>query len=680
MENRKIKILAIDDNQDNLISINALIKETFPDAMSLKALNGLKGIELADAEDPDVILLDIVMPGMDGFEVCKKLKADKKLCDIPVVFITAIRGDKESRIRGLECGAEAFLSKPIDESELTAQLRAMVKIKNASIEKRDEKLRLEKLVEIRTEALQKELKKRKQANIELREREIQYQNLANSGLALIWTSGTDKLCNYFNDTWLKFTGRTFEQELGNGWAEGVHPDDFDRCLETYIAAFDRYQPFEMEYRLRHASGKYCWILDMGTPNYNSQGEFIGYIGNCFDITNRKQVEQELIIAKERAEESDRLKSAFLANMSHEIRTPMNGILGFADLLKAPDLTGEEQQEYIEIIEKSGARMLNIINNIVDISKIEAGLMCVNIKDTNINEKLEFTYTFFKPQVEEKGMQLFFKNTIPAKEANIRTDSEKVYSILTNLVKNAIKYSIEGTIELGYNKEDNILEFYVKDTGIGIPKDRQKAIFERFIQADIADREAYQGAGLGLAISKAYVEMLGGKIWVESEVGKGSTFYFTLPYNVVAKEKNVAGKIVSTENTENQIKNLKILIAEDDETSERFISMTVNKFSKEILEVRNGIETVEICRTNPDLDLILMDIQMPGLNGHEAIRQIRQFNKDVVIIAQTAFGLSGDREKAIEAGCNDYITKPINKAELQTLIHKHFKKQLNVNSF
>jgi len=395
----------------------------------------------------------------------------------------------------------------------------------------------------------------------------------------------------------------------------------------------------------------------------------GVICTIRDITKLKQEEQELIMAKEHAEESDRLKSAFLANMSHEIRTPMNGILGFAELLKVPGLTGDQQQEYIRIIEKSGARMLNIINNIVDISKIEAGLMMVNNKETNINEKIEFIYTFFKPQVEGKGMQFLFKNNLPAKDATIRTDSEKLNSILTNLVKNAIKYSKEGAIEFGYIKKNETLEFYVKDTGIGIPKDRQSAIFERFIQAEIPDKMARQGAGLGLSISKAYVEMLGGKIWVESEEGIGSTFYFTLPYHAEPEEK----KVVPEQNEKNRIKDLKILIAEDDETSEMLISITIKEFSKEVLKARTGNEAIEICRTNPDLDLILMDIQMPDLNGYEAIRQIRQFNKDVVIIAQTAFGLSGDREKAIEAGCNDYMSKPINKDEIRSLIQKYFKK-------
>ena len=401
-----------------------------------------------------------------------------------------------------------------------------------------------------------------------------------------------------------------------------------------------------------------------------------------DISERKQYEQDIIIAKEHAEENDHLKSAFLANMSHEIRTPMNGILGFAGLLKEPNLNGEEQQKYIHIIEKSGARMLNIINDIIDISKIEAGLMEVDIKASNVNEQIEYIYTFFKPEVEDKGMQLFFKNSLAAKDALIETDREKIYAILTNLVKNAIKYSNEGSIEFGYTvgthhgvslPHESFLQFFVKDTGIGIAKDRQDAIFERFIQADVNDSHTLQGAGLGLSITKAYVELLGGKIWVDSEPGKGSTFYFTIPYNTKNQAQPNIANVVSQEDESVQMRNLKILIAEDDETSDMLISTILKKDRHEVLHVNTGNQAVAICRNISDLDLILMDISMPGINGYEATRQIRQFNKGVIIIAQTAYGLSGDREKAIESGCNDYISKPINRGELVQLIKKYFNK-------
>jgi signal transduction histidine kinase len=249
--------------------------------------------------------------------------------------------------------------------------------------------------------------------------------------------------------------------------------------------------------------------------------------------------KELLRAKEQAEESDRLKSAFLANMSHEIRTPMNGILGFSELLKEPGLSGAQQKEYIKIIEKSGNRMLNIINDIIDISKIEAGLMTLNIADSNINNQIQYIYNFFQPEAEAKKIKLSIETPLPPENVIIRTDREKVYAILTNLVKNALKYTEKGSIHFGYtydpNQQYRELRFFVKDTGIGIPAPRQKAIFERFIQADIVDKMARQGAGLGLSISKAYVEMLGGSIWLESQENSGSTFYFTLPYNPVSKK-------------------------------------------------------------------------------------------------------------------------------------------------
>jgi len=456
-----------------------------------------------------------------------------------------------------------------------------------------------------------------------------------------------------------------------------HPEDpsyftfGESCVDSDKVTLQEMKEMQFD-EYGNIKGKLLYFDVHKAPLFNNEGKLIGVVGSGRDNTEKKKVLEELILAKKHAEESDRLKSAFLANMSHEIRTPMNGILGFANLLKEANLSGEAQQEYIQIIEKSGARMLNIINDIVDISKIESGLMKLVLKESNINEQIEYIFTFFKPEVEAKGMKLLVKTSLPSKEAIIKTDREKVFAILTNLVKNAIKYSIEGVIELGYIKNGETLEFYVKDTGIGIPKDKQEAIFERFIQADIEDKMARQGAGLGLSISKAYVDMLGGKIWVESEEGIGSTFYFTIPVNTEPEEKTVVENIVPADVEKNQMDKLKILIAEDDETSEKLITINVDKFSKGILKVRNGFEAVEVCRNNPDIDLILMDIQMPEMNGYEATRQIRQFNKNVVIIAQTAFGLSGDRENAIKAGCNDYIAKPINKAELLTLIQKYFR--------
>ncbi|OFY39467.1 MAG: hypothetical protein A2X18_05070 [Bacteroidetes bacterium GWF2_40_14] len=230
-----------------------------------------------------------------------------------------------------------------------------------------------------------------------------------------------------------------------------------------------------------------------------------------------------------SEECNRLRT-LLADMSHEIRTPMNGILGFADLMKSTNLTLDERHRYIRIIEDCGARILHIVNDIICISKIESGQMTVCLSETNIKERIEFICAFFRPETERKGIMISADACMPENESTIITDKEKINAILMNLVKNAVKYSDKGTIALGCKRKDSYIEFYVKDTGIGIPKESHQAIFNRFVQADTKDKRTFSGAGLGLSIVKSYVEMLGGKIWIDSETGKGSTFYFTIPYN------------------------------------------------------------------------------------------------------------------------------------------------------
>jgi signal transduction histidine kinase/CheY-like chemotaxis protein len=388
---------------------------------------------------------------------------------------------------------------------------------------------------------------------------------------------------------------------------------------------------------------------------------------------------ELEKAKVKAEESEKLKSAFLANMSHEIRTPMNGILGFTKLLKEENLNPEEQKNYIEIIEKSGNRLLSIINDIVDISKIEAGQMHVSHSKTNVDEQMQYIQTFFRPETQEKGIELILRKPMVEKETIISSDHEKLYAILINLVKNAIKYTVKGTIEFGYEIKGDYIEFFVKDTGIGISKDRQKAIFERFIQADYNDIMARQGTGLGLSIAKAYVELLGGKIWVESEIEKGSTFYFTIPFILQLEENKIAESPKPIQQVPTEVKNLKILVTEDDSISRMLILKVLKPFAQKILTAQTGVEAVEICRNNPDLDLILMDIQMPLMNGYEATKEIRKFNTAVIILAQTAFALEGDKLKTMEVGCNGYISKPIKKEELSVLLQHYFGNQQNLTS-
>jgi PAS domain S-box-containing protein len=482
---------------------------------------------------------------------------------------------------------------------------------------------------------------------------------------------------YRNPRWAEMLGFTLQEIEFNveQWSDLQHPDDRELAWKSISDHLEGHTPVhKVEYRMRTKDGQYKWILDQARiVERDAQGKPMRMSGTHTDITERKQAERVIFKAKEKAEESDRLKSAFLANMSHEIRTPMNGILGFADLLNKPDLSGEQQQKYISIIEKSGQRMLNIINDIVDISKIEAGLMQKSNSLSNINEQIEYIHSFFKQEAEAKGLTFRIRNTLETNEVIVVTDREKLYAILTNLVKNAIKYTDKGEIELGCSHRDGFIEFYVKDTGIGIPKARQEAIFERFIQAEIEDKMARQGAGLGLAISKAYVEMLGGKLWVESEVEKGSVFHFTLPFHVNIEDSISNHPEQFVEEYGNVGSQLTILIVEDDSTSAMLLETALEKMGNKTATVGNGLKAVEYLHQNPETNLVLMDISLPEMNGLEATRKIRSFNKDIIIIAQTAFGFSVDKEKSLEAGCNDYVAKPIKFNVLQSLINKYFEK-------
>ncbi len=283
------------------------------------------------------------------------------------------------------------------------------------------------------------------------------------------------------------------------------------------------------------------------------------------------------------------------------------------------------------------------------------------------------FNFFKPEAEKKELIFSLKNALPANNINIKTDKDKVFTVLTNLVKNALKFTQTGSVELGYEMKDKFLEFFVTDTGLGVPEEQKEIIFERFRQGSESLTRNYEGAGLGLAISKAYVEMLGGKIWIESNKAQGSTFRFTIPYQNGIKEKEQIQPVAEKEIQ--PMRKLKILMVEDDETSRMVLEIMLKPLSSAFFQAISGHEAVDICRNNPDLDLVLMDINLPGMDGYEATRQIREFNKNVVIIAQTAYALNGDREKAISAGCSDYITKPISKATLLKAIEKNCVREM-----
>ncbi|NQV01405.1 MAG: response regulator [Bacteroidia bacterium] len=434
---------------------------------------------------------------------------------------------------------------------------------------------------------------------------------------------------------------------------------------------------EMESVRQHKSGMLIDVSILVTPTF-IDGAIVGAYGIYRDITERKRIEKSLIIAKEKAEESDRLKSAFLSNMSHEIRTPMNAILGFSGLLSDPGSTEDEKIEYIDIIRERGNDLMRIISDIIDVAKIESGQLKINIKDCKVNQLLEDIHVVFSRIIQKQGKTLVELKTslqVADPEFTILTDPQRIRQIITNLVENALKFTETGEIEFGYIiKEDfgigKSIEFFIQDTGIGIPEEMHKAIFERFRQVDDSHTRKYGGAGLGLTICKNLAHLMGGELNLTSEIGKGTRFTITLPMWTISPLKEEPVKEKST-TREQDWKDKVILVAEDEESNYTFIEHVLKRTGVKLLWAKNGKEAVNMAHTER-VDLILMDIRMPGMDGYEATEIIKKENKSIPVIAQTAYALKGEKELSMGAGCDDYIAKPIDITEMMGILSKYLK--------
>ncbi len=403
-----------------------------------------------------------------------------------------------------------------------------------------------------------------------------------------------------------------------------------------------------------------------------------YLAVVRDMTDRKKAEEtlllknkEFMLAKKRAEESDQLKSEFLANMSHEIRTPMNGILGFSRMLGEEELDAEQQKLYIDIIENSSNQLMRIIDDILEISILETKQVKVVNNPLNLNRLFLELFTIYDRQAKMNKTPLYIKTGLNDERATVLVDEIKLRKVLTNLIDNALRYTNEGFVEIGYRLDEDMLSFYVKDTGIGIAKEKQRIIFERFSQAEKRLSKEYGGLGLGLSIAKENSELMGGGISVESVSGEGSTFTFTIPYQpVVASNSKQKGSLVSGSANESSFT---VLVVEDEEINYLYLETIIRKVDSAmvILHAKNGEEAVEMCRSNRDINIVFMDIKMPRMNGLEATMIIKEFAPDLKIIAQTAYSTFEDKQYALNAGCDDFLEKPINVELLSKIINDTF---------
>jgi len=510
---------------------------------------------------------------------------------------------------------------------------------------------------------------------EIRESEDRYNRAISGTGAGLWDWDMVTNTVYFSPQWKKMLGYE-DHEIPNdfsGWRMLWHPDEVasnEKDVNDFLEGTSKV--YEVEHRLLCKDGSWHWILTRGDIEKDANGKPIRWTGTNIDITERKKAEDHIIIQNKELQSLNAQKDKFFSIIAHDLRSPFNSIIGLSEILveriNEKDYDGIEN--YARIILQSSHRAMNLLNNLMEWAQSQTDRMEFNQKHFDITEFIQEITLMFEDIAGQKGIVI--KKELPL-NAIVFADQAMINTVLRNLISNAVKFTKPGgEIIVSVNEEKDKLMVSVKDNGIGIPKEVIGKLFRIDENYSTRGTANEAGTGLGLILCKEFIEKHEEKIWVESEEGNGSTFYFTLPYTTVtAVEKTADKELLPDSNTDN-VRKLKILIAEDDDVSEMLITINVNDFSKEILKARTGVEAVEACRNNLDIDLVLMDIRMPEMSGYEAVQKIRELNKEVIIIAQTAQGLAGDKEKAIRSGCNDYISKPVNKDELLQLLQKNLK--------
>lgn len=518
-----------------------------------------------------------------------------------------------------------------------------------------------------------DITERKKNEIILRESEQRLKLAFQSAALGIWDWNVKENTMTWDERMFELYGatkKTFTKTV-DAWSNGLHPDDKDRAIAECNDALKGIKDFDTTFRVMHPDGKVLYLKADGLVIRDSKGQAIRMIGVNRDITKNKQNEIELIKTKEKAEESNRLKTEFLNNMSHEIRTPMNGIIGFSTMFDKPDLPEEKRKYYSKIVQNSSQQLLRIIDDILEISTLETKQEKLNETEFCLNDLLMELFSVFNLKSKERNIPFYLKKSLHDEQSHIISDKTKLNKILGNLLENSLKFTSEGFIEFGYYLEKATLILYVKDTGIGISSKNHKIIYERFSQEDKEISSKHGGLGLGLSICKENSQLLGGDITLESEKGKGSTFYVSIPYKPAHTGDNYTSKSIDDKQMTND--NYTILVAEDEEVNYLYIEVLFEdeiEGNYNLIHAKNGKEAFEICTANNNIDLVLMDIKMPIMNGHEATEKIKEKFPNLPIIAQTAYSTESDKQLALKHGCDDFISKPIDKEKLVGLINKY----------
>jgi PAS domain S-box-containing protein len=515
-----------------------------------------------------------------------------------------------------------------------------------------------------------DITERKHAELSIRESEETFRALSEAMPQMVWASDPTGRANYFNSRWFSYTGQTYEEAKNVGWLNTLHPEDVPRAQERWTFAVTHGQPYEVEYRVRGKDGLYRWFLARGVPKQGETSKIERWIGTCTDISAQKELEQELIRAREAAEEANRAKSEFLANTSHEIRTPMTIFMAVIEHLLQID-KDPKRRELLAMAGASSGRLRNLIEDILDFSRIESKKLEITDNPFDLRSCIREALDMFSLAAREKNLALELK-VGPDVPDIVIADSYRLGQVLINLIGNAVKFTHKGEIVVSVCAQDKKLEFSVSDTGIGIPPEKQQILFQSFSQADSSLTRQYGGSGLGLAICKGLVELMGGEISVHSRESEGSVFTFTMPLkfsNRPHPSRKGDGEVTETNSA------VRILLGEDDQMICHLISTLLKEHGWQIETARSGTEVVEKWQRGA-YDVVLMDIQMPEMDGLQATKIIRIKeekkikNGRTIIIALTAHADSKIKQSCLDSGMDDVLTKPVQSKDLFMTIGQH----------
>ncbi len=666
---KPINILIVDDRPEGLIALESILKKS--DYRLIKANSGREALAHVLAHDFAVILMDVQMPDMDGFETTSLIKQRERSKNVPIIFLTANSQAEHHVSMGYSVGAVDFVLKPLDPHILKSKVAVFVDLyrKNVLLQEQAEFLRdVERRERLRTlHELESEGRRR-------------YQNLADAIPQIVFRADKVGAVEYFNQFWIRYSGLALEESVGTLWQNVVHVKDIPVMQESWREGSRQQVGFECECRLRQSqSGLYRWHLLRVVPETDHVGALVSWIGVATDIQDQKLVQHELLLAKKLADSANETKSNFLANMSHEIRTPLGIILGFSELLIDSQTSVEEKTKAIGTIRRNGDQLSKIIDEILDLSKVEAGKMDVERSEVVVGDLLRGIKDFMNLPATEKGLELKFEieGSIPSR---INSNATRVQQILVNLIGNAIKFSPSGVVSVTASyrvaADDNTkswLSMRVKDSGPGLSAAQIEGLFQPFTQVDTSMTRKHGGTGLGLAVSRRLARALGGDIVVNlRSPGTGCEFEVTVPAgdpsNLEAipflKTLKVSAPIQEEKikAPASSLKGISVLLVEDSLDNQALVSRFLMMEGAVVELASNGLEGVDKAMAGKH-DVVLMDIQMPILDGYGAITRLRKSGFEKPIIALTAHGMIEDRQRCIEVGSDSHLTKPVNRTAL-----------------